>query len=233
MLSSATSAVIGLVFWIVAAQYYSTDSIGVAAALISTSSLLATIGALGMDQSMIDISPPDRSRVYGTALKMSVLFCAVIGVVFTLGSSLWMPDLVTSGANGLLFVLLICATSIASMTQTAFAGERIAKYSWVQNLLVGTRVLLLIPLVTLGSLGIVLAVLLAYAIAFPVSGVNLRQSGIRMGRIDVAYLKETLWFSSGSYLGTIFANIPFLTMASWRSTSGRVPDGYILYGICL
>lgn len=213
LLSSVTASVIGLVFWIVAANFYSIDTIGIASTLISTSSLLASIASLGLDQGMIRYFPThDKSMIFGTVIKMTTLCSVLVGLVFIMGSSIWMPDLVVSGSYPILFTGLVCCMSIATMTHTAFVGHRMAKHGWFQNILLGMRLVLLVVFVGFGSMGILLALLLSYTITLPMSVIRLDRSGVKLGRINRPYLKESLWFSTGNYIGFILANLPFLTL---------------------
>ncbi len=213
MLSSTTASGLGLLFWLVAAHYYSIENIGLAATLISATGLLTSLACVGLDQSLIRYFPTrDKSRIFGTALKMDLLISFFIVIVFLLGSSIWMPNLVTSPYDRTIFLVLTCAMSAAYIVHTAFVGARVAKYGWAQNLMLGVRLVLLIPFVALGSLGLLIAILLSYAITLPVSGLNLFKTKIRVGRIDWAYLRESLWFSTGNYIANILSNLSSLTL---------------------
>ncbi|NLT37115.1 MAG: hypothetical protein GXX95_03025 [Methanomassiliicoccus sp.] len=212
-LSSITSSGFGLLFWMVAAWYYDIESVGVASTLISTSGLIVALGMLGMDQSMIRYFPVlDRSMILGSVVKIAAPLAMAIGAVFILGSSLWMPDLVASDIVHILFILLIGATSVAYIAHTAFVGSRNAQNGWYQNMILGVRVLLLIAFVTLQDLGILIAMLVSYAITLPVSGLLLFRSGLRLGTIDWSFLRKAFWFSTGNYVATILNMLPTMAM---------------------
>ena len=53
ILNSLSSAGLGFIFWIFAARLFSTSDVGVAAALISTMTLLVQLSRFGLDESMI------------------------------------------------------------------------------------------------------------------------------------------------------------------------------------
>lgn len=213
ILSSITASSLGLLFWMVAAQYYSIDNVGIAATILSTAGLIASLAGLGMDQSMIRFFPIyDKSRIFGTTLKMTVIITIIMGIGFIAGSSIWMPDLVASEDYSLLFMILICAMNVAYIAHTAFVSARVAQYGWAQNLILGSRVLLLVPLVALQSLGILDAIIISYALALTISSLFLFRSGIRLGRIDWGFLKESLWFSTGNYIANFLSNLPSLAL---------------------
>jgi O-antigen/teichoic acid export membrane protein len=211
MLASVLAPGLGLVFWTIAARSYSTTDVGVASTFISTAGLIASFASLGLNESMIRFFPThDKSRVFGTALKLSSLSSIFMGLVFVLGSHFWMPELITSGIYSIFFLATACMTIVANMIQTAFYGARVPKFSLVQNLAQGARIVLLYPLVGLGSLGIIASLVIANLLALPLSGSLLARLRIRVGRIDWAFLKESLWFSAGSYSANVLSAIPLM-----------------------
>ncbi|HEY0196027.1 MAG TPA: hypothetical protein VGC02_00495, partial [Methanobacterium sp.] len=53
LLTLVSGAVLGFIFWIIAAKIYSQQEVGINTALISAVNLLAMISFLGLDQSII------------------------------------------------------------------------------------------------------------------------------------------------------------------------------------
>lgn len=213
LLSSVTASAIGLAFWVVAANLYSIDDIGIAATLISASSLMASIASLGLDQGMIRYFPThDKSMIFGTVVKVTTLGSVAVGSVFILGSSIWAPELVASGSYLVVFTGLVCCISMATMVHTAFVGHRMAKQGWLQNIFLGVRLSLLALFIGLGSMGILAALILSYIIVLPVSMMGLNRSGVKLGQVSRSYLKESLWFSTGNYIGFILSNLPYLSL---------------------
>ncbi|MDW5562419.1 MAG: oligosaccharide flippase family protein [Methanomassiliicoccus sp.] len=211
ILASIAGSCLGLLFWVIAAHYYSIGDIGLASTLISTSSLISTVAGLGLDQAMIRYFPSrDKSRIFGTALQANLLFSVVLGVVFVLGASIWMPDLVTDPSYRILFVVLTCVMSVSGIISTSFIGSRMAKYVLIMTLLLGLRVPLLIPFVPLGSMGVLASLVLVYVLMFGVCAIFLYRMGIRLGKFDWAYFKESFWFSTGNYVGNILYSLPTL-----------------------
>jgi O-antigen/teichoic acid export membrane protein len=212
-LSRMTAAGTGLVFWIIAAWFYSQTDVGTATTLISASTLVATIALLGTNQSMIRYFPTyDKSRILGTALRITSYCSLLIGVIFLVATAWWAPDLVMTGSYMLFFILLCWATTIIFVTGYAFTAERKAKHTFVQQMVLSSRVLLLLPLVILGALGIVVSITLSSVLVVIYSSYVLIKLGLRAPRIDWSFLKESVWFSAGSYVSALLLGLPALSM---------------------
>jgi O-antigen/teichoic acid export membrane protein len=212
-LSRATAAAAGLLFWIIAAKFYSQGDVGIATTLISTSTLVAFIAMLGMGQSMIHYhSIYDRSKILGTSLRITSYCSVLIAGAFLLVASLWAPDLAMTASFIVFFVLLSLATTIVTTTGFAFTAERNAKYTFVQQFILGSRVLFLIPLIVLGALGIMVSMALASVLVVAYSAVVLYKQGLRVPRIDWSYFRESVWFSAGNYVSSLLQGLPALAM---------------------
>jgi O-antigen/teichoic acid export membrane protein len=211
IMGSITASCLGLIFWVVAAQFYPIDDIGLASTLISACSLMSTVASMGLDQAMIKYMPTrDKSMVLGTALKANLVFSLVLGIAFVIGSSIWMPDMTAYPAFGLLFILLTCAMSASGITNTVFIGSRLSNYVLVMTFILGSRVLLLVPLVSLNSPGILLSLVIAYGIMFVATAFFMFRLKVNLGRFNWTYFKESFWFSTGNYIGTILYSLPTL-----------------------
>ena len=95
-----------------------------------------------------------------------------------------MPELgspLKSPRNAALFLIFLAASSVTALTAISFVAIRKAGFQFLQSIIVGTRIVFLIPLVALGAIGIFSAVGTLFVLA--VALVLLMRSGIRVGLV--------------------------------------------------
>src|SRR5881398_5766 len=82
---SIGSAVLGFVFWGLAARLFSANAVGIAGSLVSLSSLATSIGILGLDNGLVRFIPrADRPRALMRRLMLIAGgFSAVTGLVLS------------------------------------------------------------------------------------------------------------------------------------------------------
>ncbi len=160
--SSATTSVLGFLFWILAARFYSTQVVGLNSALISAMLFLAGISQLSLNSVLIRFVPQAgtatrRLVIYSYLLSMAV--AAVIGFIFTLRLSVWEPALVTVNIGTqwqTSFILATVLWCIFTLQDSALAGLRQAVWVPLENTVFAlAKILLLVELAgTMQSAGI-------------------------------------------------------------------------------
>lgn len=211
ILSSIATSGFGFFFWTIAARLYPKGEIGIATALISSMGLILMISRLGMDQYIIRFSPEgDRGRIAATALFATTLIAMAVSIAFVLGTPIWAPALHPVPYLLLVFPLFIIAQSMLSTIGTVFLSMRHGDYHFLQTLIIGLRIPLLLPLVFLGALGIFSSVGIATYITVCVSAAILIKKGISLGRWDLNILRESFHFSAGNYLAGLIGSTPAL-----------------------
>ena len=216
MLSSISSAGFGLIFWMLAAKFYPPEDVGFAIALISSLSLIVLISSFGLDFSIIRFIPlNDKSNIFNTTVIIMTFFAAIIGIMFITYVDILSPELafLKSPLNSVLYLMFLVASSIVSLIGITLIAIRKAKYQFIQSIVVGSRVLLLIPLMLLGALGIFSAMGISFILAFALGSILLANSGIRYRfTIDQVFLKKSLSFSAGNYINSIFMSAPIMIL---------------------
>ncbi|MDW5562378.1 MAG: oligosaccharide flippase family protein [Methanomassiliicoccus sp.] len=206
ILSSMMGSTIGLIYWIIAARYYPEETVGVATAIISLIGLIVSISLIGLDQSLIRYFPDwDKSKIVTTTLLITSTLSALMGL-FTIEFARYLsPSLTIIDQSGtiifLIFVILQCSSGIMS---NAFIAMRKARYTFIQTIIMSSRLILLVVFISLGVAGILLSWALSYAIASLVAIYLLYELGIRIKKIDYAFVKESFGFSIGIY---VFGNL--------------------------
>jgi O-antigen/teichoic acid export membrane protein len=208
-----SGAVFGFIFWIAAAKIYPQSEVGINTALISAVTLIAIISFLGLDQSIIRFFPEgDKFKILMTSSIIITFSTIIFGIIFILGINIWSPNLAFIKSNLLAFFISLVAFSLITPISNAFIALRKSEYYFYQNLLMGSRVLLVI-LPFLGKLGIFLSFGISSLIAVAFSFTLFYRLGIRTEvneRFNIGwdYLRDSFHFSAGNYFFMLLTSIP-------------------------
>lgn len=206
-------SVFGFLFWTLAARLYTVGEIGIATALISSLSLIMAFSNLGLDTTIIRFMPShDHSKTFNTCLFITTGMAIVVGIIYLAAIDLISAELAFIRDYALLFLFFIVAYVIALTTGYAFLSLRRADLKLILNLIVGSRLLLLIPFVFLGSIGIFTAFGSAYILAAVLALVLIRGYISLAFDIDVTFIRKTFSFSAQNYIAKLFQNFPILVM---------------------
>ncbi|HLQ42731.1 MAG TPA: hypothetical protein VK189_07765, partial [Thermoplasmata archaeon] len=167
---------LGFVFWLVVARYYAEEFVGVAAAILSTSLLLARGAALGLPTGMLRFLPTgqDKAGLINGVFTVSVISSAALGVVFLLGIGLWAPalsfvssDLALAG----LFVASLVFFTLDGAMDNAFVAARRSDYGMIRStIFYALRLPLAIAVATFGIFGILFSWTIALVVSVVVMG---------------------------------------------------------------
>jgi O-antigen/teichoic acid export membrane protein len=226
MAANVGNAVIGLVFWIVAARLYSTEEVGQASALLSAASLLATLSGFGLGYGLIRFLGSSKNPVtlINSSFAVVALVSIAAAVIFIVGPGLWSPAVVSIRHHpGYLavFVLAVPVAALSALTDNTFIARRIARYLLARNLIFNLLRLVL-PVVLASSLHS-FGIFASWGAAVFVSllfGVFLflprAQSGYRPSlSLDRRAVGDTLRFSFANYLGDLLSSAPVLILQSF------------------
>lgn len=209
--TSICSGCLGFVFWMLAAHLYSMEDVGIATALISSMTLILSLSKMGLDISIIRYFPEsDKNNVLNTALLISTLFTIIFGTIFTTGINHWSPELgFLRSSIGILFISIVVVNSIISLSGVAFTAIRKSQYFFFQSILLGSRLIFLIPLIHFGTLGLfgaygISSVLTLLFTLHWLNSVNIKP----MLCIDKQFIRESFHFSVSNYASNIFNLIP-------------------------
>ncbi|WP_435834636.1 lipopolysaccharide biosynthesis protein [Streptomyces abikoensis] len=218
MLNTGISAVLGVGFWLVAAHYYTEESVGQGSAAIAAMKLIAGLTAVTLTGALARFIPVAGRRTGRLVLATyagSSVFVAVAAGVFLLSLGLWGPSyqFLHGPLRGLGFVAAVVAWSLLTLQDGVLTGLRSA--FWVP---VGNTVFSAVKL----------ALLVALAVALPVAGVfvswvvSIAVSVVPLGwlvfrRLVPAHIRATAEsarpvsareigrFLAGDYTGSLFS----------------------------
>ncbi len=210
ILASALGGVSGFVFWMIAAKIYPKEDVGVATALISSLSLVILVSRFGLGQSLMRFFPErDKGKVFGTSVIITTLLVVLFGAIFVARIDMWAPELYQMKQYAFPYLLFLVANSIVLLTGNAFIALRKAEYYFLQSLLMGSRIIFLIPLVFLGTLGIFSSVGISFIVTLIFSFLLLLvKSGIKPAGIDRGFLSDAFRFSAGNYVTALLMRSP-------------------------
>jgi O-antigen/teichoic acid export membrane protein/aminoglycoside phosphotransferase len=155
VLNSGLTAVLGLVYWLIAAHDYIPHVVGVNTAAISAMMFLAGVAQLNLMSALVRFVPILRG-LRGRFIAVCYLVAAVAAVVcsglFLLGVSHWAPALGVLGSTAWMIVWFIGATvtwCVFNLQDSALTGLGAAVLVPVENVVYGiAKIVLLVALVS-------------------------------------------------------------------------------------
>lgn len=205
----------GFIFWMMAARLYPIEAVGIATALVSSLNIIITFSRFGFDLSLIRfIQTNDKKKVINTALAITTLAAFVIAIIYMIGIKIFSSSLIfiQQKEYAILFLVFVTTNSIVSITGVTFTAIRTSEHYFYQNILLASRVPLLIPMIFLGGFGIFGSMGLAYILAAVFAFLHLNKIIEFDFKIDNQFLKDAFFFSSGNYLSNVFLTIPSMIL---------------------
>ena len=175
--SSAITSALGLLFWIVAARWFSARELGIGGAFVTSMTLIAGASTLGLRNGLVRFLPETGDQS-GQLIARSYLLCASVGaalaLVFVAGQQVWAPalhSLQTNPSHLILFVVATAGWTVFVLQDSVLTGLHHATWIPAENALYAIAKLgLVMALPFAGEWGIVLAWSLpALALLIPVN----------------------------------------------------------------
>lgn len=153
ILSSASTSVLGLLYWTLAARLYSAHDVGVNAALISTMMFLSYVSQLSLAGALTRFIPTAgraTTRLILGSYGASVLMSAAVASVFLLGAGIWAPEvrpLVNTPAATAWFLAATMAWSLFALQDAVLTGLRRTVWVPIENtIFAAVKVIVLVAL---------------------------------------------------------------------------------------
>ena len=215
-------AIAGFLFWIIAARTYPQEDIGVASALISLCSFLATLASLGIGPGLIRHLSEEKNTVLliKTAIIVTSVNSVFVGVLYFFGINVWENQNTYMSRNVVYFlgvVSLTCFFSLSSLVQFFFQGFRESRYAFWHIVIwdiLGLCLLIIFTYINLSQFGIVSAQSISLLIANFVSYLYFlpKISGVSSLRFEFSrkILQKLMPYSFGNYFADLFYRAPLL-----------------------
>ncbi len=224
MITSAVSALLGFVFWIIVARFYTPEDVGLASAAMAAIGLLALFSYLGLGAGLIRFLPgsgKNANSMVNTVFTVGALASILAAFIFIAGLGFWSPALLFLRQNPVYlaaFVLFTIAFTLSQLVDNAFIARRQANFVLARGLIFS---ILRLPLPILlaaffhsfgifASWGISLAVALLLGIFLFLPRA---QPGYRpFFAFNIRVVNDMLHFSFANYVGTLFWSAPVMVL---------------------
>ncbi|MEU7039967.1 lipopolysaccharide biosynthesis protein [Streptomyces varsoviensis] len=218
MLNTGISASLGMGYWLVAARYYSADSVGQGSAAIAAMKLLAGLTAVTLTGALarfIPIAGRATARLVFRTYAGSSVVVAVAATVFLLTLNFWGPSyrFLHGPLHGFGFIIAVVAWSLLTLQDGVLTGLRSAMWVPVGNTVFSAaKLALLVGLsAAIPTTGVFVAWVAAIAVSvLPLGWLVFRrlvprhvERTMRTAR-PVTY-REMGRFLAGDYTGSLFS----------------------------
>lgn len=174
---SVVAAATGFIFWAVAANFYSTEDVGLAAAVIAAAGLVGILSHFGLGFGLIRYLPSagaNGTNIINFTFTVSALVALTMAAIFMAGLDLWSPTLTFVRENSLFligFLFFAIVLSVAPLVDQAFVAKRSARYALIKSGISGSaKIIIVIFLAAVfGAFGIFAALGLATLLALIIS----------------------------------------------------------------
>jgi O-antigen/teichoic acid export membrane protein len=239
MLNTGIALMFNFLFWVIAGHTVSAKDIGLATAAISAAAMLITLSRFGLDAGLVRYIPQsrDKSGFYNATILIIVLVSVVITVLFLMGLNVFSPALDFLREQNFLIVFIgyILITAVCNMQGTALVAVRKADLSLLQSIILAIRIPLLCAFSSLGLLGIIASMDLAY-LAMMIVGIIMLYYLNVSSKLDISFkdVRASFGFSLGNYIAAIFLAAPITLMPIIIVNTVGAKEGayfYIAYSI--
>ena len=220
--ASAFSALIGFVFWMIAARFYTDEAVGLASATISAMGLAVSFSRLGMEIGLVRFlknHSEEPKAIINTVFTVGLLVSVFAAVIFIAGLDIWSPALLFIRENPLYllaFVFFCAVSSLNVFSDNSFVASRRSGFVVASGLIFGiSKVILAVvlasSLTTFGifaswGIGLTTALLVSILVFIPIA-----QKGYRFAiSIKKNILKDMLGYSFANYISVLLWGAPAL-----------------------
>jgi O-antigen/teichoic acid export membrane protein len=235
MLTTAGNAVLGLLFWVAAARLYASDVVGLGAAGISALQLVAGIGWVGLQITLIRYLPiagAKRRWLTAYAYVAGASVALVLAIVFTLAltGTLSVDFISENAATRVAFCMSVVVWVVFSLQDAALIGVRRSLVVPLENAIYALgRLVALVALAAIASPWTLMGVWVVAAalVAVPVNGLLFRSFLIDATVSRLVSTRRVVRFSAGQTGVALVAWIPdFLVPLLVLKYAGESANAY-------
>ena len=139
LLSTGTSALLGFIFWSIAAHRYSPRDIGIVTALIGVASFIIGLSQLGYVNGLIRYMSEIRYRnhLINTVLSIVGVIAIISSIIFIVISRYIFPeaDFISQGAITILFfIIYVLSSAYGGILDGLFVAFRSTQFTFTRNI---------------------------------------------------------------------------------------------------
>lgn len=216
-------ALLGFFFWVVVARFYTEAEVGYSSAIISAIGLVATLGLVGLDTSLIRFLPQAEKpqELINSCFTLTSLISLVIAGIFVAGVEFWSPALAFIKDDAIfsaVFIIIAPLWALSFLIDPTFIAKRRAGFVLSKNTIFSV---LRIPLPILfvpffhsfgivASWGIALGIPLAVSLFLFLPKVQNAYKPVPI--LNLSLIKGMWQYSGGNYLASLFSSTPALIL---------------------
>jgi len=217
--NTASTSVIGFVFWMVIARLYSPVDVGYGSAAISAMMLLGSLGLLGVNNTLIRFLPSfENPRDFiNTSLSLTSLISLVIAIIFVIGIEIFSPALAFIRNNlifALSFIIFTVANCGTSVLDGIFIAHRKTQYVFLTDTSISLLKIVLAVVLSFNfhsfgvaaSWGLATAVMIIVAVLVFLPRVQPHYRPVPAIKTEV--VKRIWQYTSSNYVASIILNLP-------------------------
>ena len=242
--NTAATAVIGFVFWSLAAHRYPASAVGVFSSVTAGAGLLAAIAALGFPNVITrHVASIQNAR---ELVAVAVIAIATVGTGLCLVSVLVLGphlppslDLQQRGRTVLLVTGLVVFIAVSSIFDAGLVATRASHAVLIKNVAGSiVKVVAMLLLVSFPSAGLVIAYGLGLLVTTVLGSISLgrRVGGRRVGVGSFRLLRRYLSITSGNYIASIMGILPvsvvpiLVLVVRGAAETGRFAVAFLIAG---
>ncbi len=172
MSSTVITSGIGYLYWVIAARLYSAHDLGLGSAFISIMTLTSTFANVGIGSALIQILPQRKaghewSLTLNASMAMGILVSLFGGIIGTIVLPLLSPQFAIVNvytSSGLILIVGVAVWTVVTLLDQIFVAERATGKMAIRNTVFALlKLLLMVPLIQMGGLGVFSSWILAGA----------------------------------------------------------------------
>lgn len=223
MANTAVTTVLGFIFWIVVARYYSEAEVGWGNAIINAIYLLAAFSRLGLDIALIRFLPKAEkpAQMINSCFVLSGIVSLVLSILFVAAVDVLSPEMGFINNNAIFALAFIAFTvlwTISHLMDQIFIARRKAVFVLYKNAIQSVLKLVLpfIMVYFFYAFGIVSSWGIAVGIGFFISLFLFLPRVLRGYRVKLKVdfdIVKSMWrYSFGNYFIILLSAVPSLTL---------------------
>lgn len=216
MTTNFSGLILGFLFWMIAAKYYTPNDIGIVSVILSSVSLISMISLIGFPMALMFYLPKNAknaNRMINSCLMVGIMISIIFSLIFILGLDMWSPSLVSTFDNLkyiTIFIIVTIMTTVSTIISSAFtAGRRSSFHMVKENIFSIVKIFPLVLLIGSGTIGIFLSWSIGMVISVSIGFILLYKLWKYVPTFTFdPIIKDMMKFSFGNYIAGIFFNIP-------------------------
>jgi O-antigen/teichoic acid export membrane protein len=140
MISSGASSALGVLYWILAARFYTAEDVGINSSIIAAMTFLSSVSLLSLNNVLVRYLPVSgrwTSKFVASIYGISFVASLVAAAIFLIGINVWTPHLtiLTTNIGSVLFWLLaLTGANIFTLQDGALTGLRKTWWIPIENI---------------------------------------------------------------------------------------------------